>query len=435
MDITPQGFNDETTQRGQQHSQEPSTLAERIGVLKADISPLDKLRQLTEFYPEMKQLVQPLAASPEGNVTIANQTFGEQIFDLSNETVIEYNRTAICLCSLEQVIMGKYDDFTACQTDPSSRLTRESFKALQEYTEEILQCPEALDAMITWLAINDLGKVKSIKDFIDSREGKQSDHDAVLSKVLEKYPHLSPSFERLSRHYQDIIFKSLRANFSLGQFIQGENVPASLEKVRYLDSEAREFDMLYSLYDIAGALGQFVQNGSAVMIEQNFQVFKAAVDTLQETTMEEASDQIYAKFLRKRVEMLGLPFKNDQDYAIAQLVCMMPVNPLEAMIVADAFTKLPQEIKTILQTELVKKGTNDGKAIILYYAPAFLRNIRRTVEKRFKDQRETDPFRKVVEFSLHRLAEIYKEVRDNIPDSSENGIYVFDLADRAKENY
>ena len=135
--------------------------------------------------------------------------------------------------------MGKYDDFTACQTDPSSRLTCESFKALQEYTEEILQCPEALDAMITWLAINDLGKVKSIKDFIDSREGKQSDHDAVLSKVLEKYPHLSPSFERLSRHYQDIIFKSLRANFSLGQFIQGENVPASLEKVRYLDSEAR----------------------------------------------------------------------------------------------------------------------------------------------------------------------------------------------------
>ena len=51
MDITPQGFNDETTQRGQQHSQEPSTLAERIGVLKADISPLDKLRQLTEFIP------------------------------------------------------------------------------------------------------------------------------------------------------------------------------------------------------------------------------------------------------------------------------------------------------------------------------------------------------------------------------------------------
>ena len=289
--------------------------------------------------------------------------------------------------------------------------------------------------MITLLAINDLGKINSIKDFIESREGKQPDHDAVLSKVLEKYSHLSPSFERLSSQYQNIILKGLKSNFNIGQFIQGENIPVSLEKAKYLDSQARNFYMLYSLYDIAGASGQFVQNGSAVMTEQNFQVFKIAVDIIQRAKHDEASEQIYAKFLRKRVEQLGLPFKNDQDYAVARLVCMMQVTPSEAKIVADTFDKLPQKIKTFLQTELVKKGTNDGKAILLYYAPAFLRNIRKAVEKRFKHQGETDPFRKATEFSLHRLAEIYKEVRDSIPDSSENGVYVVNIADYARRTY
>ena len=95
MNIIPQGFDGETTQKGQQDSQETSTIAERIRVLKADISSLDRLRQLTELYPEMKQLVMPIAASPEAHVIIPNQTFGEQIFDLSNEAVIEYNRTVI----------------------------------------------------------------------------------------------------------------------------------------------------------------------------------------------------------------------------------------------------------------------------------------------------------------------------------------------------
>ena len=414
MDITPSGFDDETAQGGQQHSRETSTVAERIRVLKADIPSLDKLRQLTELYPEMKQLVMPIAASPETHVMLPNQTFGEQIFDLPSEAVVEYNRTVICLCSLEQVITGKYDKFTACQEDPSSRLTRKSFKALQEYTEEVLQSSEAIDAMITLLAINDLGKVNSINDFIESREGKQPDHDAVLSKVLEKYSHLSPTFERLSSQYQDIILKGLKANFNIGQFIQGENIPVSLENVKYLDSQARNFYMLYSLYDTAGAVGQFVQNGSAVMTKQNFQVFKIAVDIIPRARHAESSEQIYAKFLRKRVEQLGLPFKNDQDYAIARLVCMMQVMPSEATIVADTFDKLPQKIKTFLQTELVKKGTNDGKAILLYYAPAFLRNMRKAVEKRFKHQGEANPFRKATEFSLRRLAEIYKEVRDSI---------------------
>ncbi len=409
-----------------------STLTERVALLKADMPPFEKLQQFIKIYPEMKQLIQAVDETPEKHATITKKTFGEQLFGLPKKAVIEFNRTAVAMLSLEQVVNNRYGDFTACQKE-SERLTPESFGKIREHTLHTLGSPEALDAMDAYLSFNDLGKVSGVREEIEEKYGKHDDHDAVLATILKKHPDRVPSFQRLSPNYQDMILKSLDANFNLGQFVQAECPPASLEGVLHIKPETRSFLVIESRCDISGAIGQFVQNGSAIMTEPYFQAFQAAKESLEEAKPGDKPEQVYKNCLGKRAKLLGMPFENDQDYAAVRLACKLRATPADAGLVTAALEFLPEEPKNVLTKEALKKGTDDGKALLLTYEPAFLNNARKAVEPLLKEQGEENPSVKAMAYALRDLAKIYQEVRSTVPNSSENGVYTFDISARARE--
>ena len=100
--------------------------------------------------------------------------------------------------AVEWLLKGDYESFTACQD--KQKLTPESFKKMSEYTSGILKDDEALDAMITFMVINDLGKIQKVVDQLAEETGTHNvDHDKILLSALEKNgDKVSPSYGRLS---------------------------------------------------------------------------------------------------------------------------------------------------------------------------------------------------------------------------------------------
>ncbi len=259
-------------------------------------------------YQEMGWLTGGVEATPEASVAAqGGVTIGEQIFPaLDKEDLVEFNRTAVGILTLHWVMNGDYESFTACQAEPT-RLTQGGFAQLQTYTKSILKTPEDFNAMETFMVINDLGKVKSIVGQIAERTGTQDvDHDKVLLVGLENSPEISPSFQKLSPEHKEMILNGLRTKFNIGQFIQGENVPASLDGLGDVDQQSLKFYLLHALYDIAGAAGQAVQNGSVIMNEPTYGNFQLAIGSLEKIGEGQTSDVAYDAYLAGKGEQLGL---------------------------------------------------------------------------------------------------------------------------------
>ncbi len=136
------------------------------------------------------------------------------------------------------------------------------------------------------MVVNDLGKVKGVVKNIAEKSGiKDVDHDKLLFAGLSQHPEISPSFQKLSSRHKKLILNGLKTEFNIGQFIQGENVPASLEGLKGIDEESLKFYLLHALYDIAGAAGQSVQNGSVIMNEPTYENFRLAIDSPAEANV------------------------------------------------------------------------------------------------------------------------------------------------------
>ena len=207
------------------------------------------LQETVAKYPEMAWLTGDVQATPEASVEAEDgKTFGEVLFSGADKaSLTELNRTAVGLATLYWVLKDDYESFTACQK--ASKLTPESFKTLRDWTVGILPDDEAFDAMVVYTVINDLGKIQSVIEKARAMGIENVDHDKVLVAVLEQKPEISPSFQGLSSHYQNLILTGLRAEFNLGQFVQGENVPASLQKLVGIDQLGLNFYFLHTLFE------------------------------------------------------------------------------------------------------------------------------------------------------------------------------------------
>ena len=140
-------------------------------------------------------------------------------------------------------------------------------------------------AMQAYLVINDLGKIVSFVEQIERELKLQSvdkaayrilSYDKILYEGLKKRPVLSPTFLALSAEYQQIILEGLKTKFNMGQFIQSENLPANLLPIQGIDPKSLNFYMLHVFYDIAGAAGHNVSNGSIIITENYWKNFKLA---------------------------------------------------------------------------------------------------------------------------------------------------------------
>lgn len=375
------------------------------------------LKQLVEQYPELSWLTGEVQSTPEMSQDVdGTKTLGEQIFPtLEKASLTEFNRTAVGLACLNWVLEGDYSSFTACQKD--GKMTEESFQELREYTQKVLQDRSAQEAMVVYTIINDLGKIEAVIQKAKALGVEDIDHDKVLVRVLETSSKISPSFNNLPQKYKQLILEGLNAEFNLGQYAQAENVPGSLSKLSGLSQEALDFCLIHTLFDVAGAAGQFVQNGSVVLSEATYQSFKLAMETLRNVQAEGVVNTYNAYLLRKAAT-LGI----DSLYhnkMITRLCCMLRISSHEqAQIVSDVVEELkdsPQRnIIHILDKEIGETGV-DGWATLTYYAPAILANLLKgKADQEYKD---------ALKAGLSTLAIIYQESRMITRKRDGNGVF------------
>lgn len=391
-------------------------------------SDIDTIKGVIQYYPEMAQLAGNVQATPEGLRSEALE--GSPSKQLYGTQHIEFDRTAVGILALKWVLNGNYAQFTSPQ-NAAVKLTQKSFDDLRNWTKNILKTPEDIDAMITYMVINDLGKINAVIDEIERKTGMSDvDHDKVLLVALEKHPEISPSFQRLAKHYQEMIIKGLAAKFNIGQFIQGENVPASLLGLKGLDQASLDFYLLHAVYDIAGAAGHVNPKGSVIMSEPTYQGFYLSIASIEKLVQGADAEQVYNDYLETRGKILGIDIKDAFGKAAERInLLVRSANAAQAKEVEEVLHSLPKNVLAILEKELSISGVNDGWAILLYYSPAVLAN---TIAKLTKDG-VADARKKGLEIGLTTLARLFQEARALIKKRTGNGVYTLMVSEIAKQ--
>ena len=287
---------------------------------------------------------------------------------------MEYKRTKAGMDLLVMVYNGEYDSFTDCQKHPD-KLSRESFNEMRAFVKEAIKTKEDLEAILVTLVINDLGKINSFVEEVAKKLGIESvDHDVILFKGLESMPELSPSFNELGAEYKAMILNGLKTAFNMGQFVQSECMLNNVQPFIELDKRTRDFYLIHSLFDVAGAAGHVVQNGSPIATESYWQNFKAAKNALYSNTVDVVAE---FEYLEERGKMLGLNSEVKDDLAAIKICNMARINnPKDAALAVTALRNEPEQVSKRVIKELTRTQTADldGPAILLYYAPAMFCN-------------------------------------------------------------
>lgn len=347
---------------------------------------------------------------------------------------MEFKRTKLSLDLLQWIFEGNYEKFTECQAD-SIKLSRESFHEIQQYTCSTLKTDADKYAMEAYLVINDLGKIVSFVEQIESKLHIQSvDHDELLYEGLKRMPQLSPTFISLSEEYKDIILTGLKTKFNMGQFIQSENLAANLLPLQGIDIKSLNYYMLHVFFDIAGAAGHVKSNGSIIVTEDYWKSFKAANNVICDMVCGKLDAQeAYNKYLSKRAEMAKLQFVSNEDTAIIKICNLIRVySPNDAKQVKQSYYNLPVQVREMLTKELIKDGITDN-GILLYYAPATLSNA----INYFKSIGEMSAINKAMEIVLPILANIYGLTKAKISKAKKSlkvcTVFIADVAEKAKK--
>lgn len=433
------------------------------------------IKSLTLKYPEMRWLTWNVDATPEATFQANNdKSIWEHVFPLlGKKELIEFNRTAvwiICLYLAYEWTDESYAKFTESQKDLNLRLTRENFNHLHNYTKNIVPNEDDFEALIIYTVINDLWKIHSIIEQIKIESWNEFalknishslsiesiveytvrnnmlkiedivsmikkeiwesnvDHDKVLLNGLEKHPQISPSFEELTWKHQSNILTGLRWEFNMGQFLQAENLPANLIKLKWMDENSFNFYMTHFLFDLAWAAWQFVQNGSVIIDNPTYEWYIIWEQILKQYINWEIDElTAYNTYINIKSKKFGINIDNPKNYTLTKLACMIRVKTKEDMEnLIDIFETLWENTKAILVKELSKNWVNDWYASLIYYSPALLTNLQSKLWKQ-----------EWLKLWLTTLARIFQEARINIKNRKWNGVYtvlIKKIADIAAEN-
>jgi len=397
------------------------------------------------LYPELRWLTKKVEISPEDAKAVPHEK--SHSVAMFGEFHPEVDRTVTSILVLQQILAGDYEGMTATQAPPV-RLKPESFEEVRRIFLKILGKdpnadyshlkgqaaieaidPEKLDAMVTYMAIHDLGKSKTFANVVEKVTLKlDPDHDRILVYGLGAEPMLSLSYERLGPKYKQLIMQGMQADFNMGQFAQAENVPGSMEKLLGLNSDAFDFYFVHLMLDVAGATGVREPSGSKVMIEPVYKGFSLGHEFLPELFRGKSPVEVYDQFLKARATQLGLPFETPADRAMARVALLSRAMSSDAAAKASqVFNSLPKNEREVLISELNRNGFGDGHASLLYYFPAMIDNAR----KGTKDSDEG------LRIGLQAAARVFSQARtEYLKGKKGSGVYTVNikqLADLALE--
>jgi len=296
----------------------------------------------------------------------------------------EVNRTLVSALALRWLHNSQYDAFVAGQAE-SVRLTRESFAWMKEREAE---APDDLDALITALIINDLGKDATLASDYYNRTGEDIsglNHDAILLKAARQ-PGMIAALDRLDLRQRQEILRGLElgAYFNYGQLAQAENAPACLGVLCHFSGQADQravaLHFLEQLLDIAGAAGHMDWTSARKLIEPIIQAYRVSYDVVSgilSGTIEPCAG--YNLILARRADLLSrrgfrtLSSDIADERALLRLMCMGGVADESAAALFDnAWKSLEAPTRQHLVRSLNAPGTPSEPAVQVTYAPALL---------------------------------------------------------------
>lgn len=287
-------------------------------------------------------------------------------------------------------------------------------------------CQERFIAMLALTAIHDIMKVEILcpsvceahAPFRDYRAGdKIGDHDVALGYVLEKFPHLLPSFAGLEPAQRKAVeFTQSKMEYNQGWLVQGEAPPGRLFSnfKTLLTSGGVEacnvsFYFVHWLTDLAGAEPYPLEGSEKFVLKFPHAVLVAFLKSFPvvQSLADATETEVYEKYLGTRWSEANMtqPVGSEESIAKMRLVCMSQAH---AVKVCEAFDSLADEEKRVLSREMARTGCegqmyslyepahggqDEAPAILVYYGPAMM-------QKFGKDE----PVK-----ALKRLCEVYKQ--------------------------
>lgn len=299
-------------------------------------------------------------------------------FDTSD--TVEKKRELCALLAVYWIVSDQYDLFVRSQKSDAC-MSKQSWQKLQEWSRGAMRLSEnstTVRTMFVFVAIMSVGKIKSFRAAFSP---ECQDPGDSLHQVLQKMPFVLPSFLMLDKSAQQMILSSLVAGeFNFGQFLQAENVPASLSVVKDISQGGvlLGFFLFKIFVAMCGILGMKSLEGSLFMTETMFSNFKVGLDVLDNLNSE-SSGQVYNRFLAARATAQGIDFQADDNEcrAIVRLACMLRTfdRPGGEEVVA-AFRDLDPAVRKRLIFYLSADGINVRPAFLLFNAPNMLTNAR-----------------------------------------------------------
>lgn len=211
---------------------------------------------------------------------------------------------------------------------------------------------------------------------------------------------------------------------NLGQYIQGECVDYSFNKVLNLSSFERTLMVAEAMLDIGGVLGHVNnQNGSAILNQStadNILTAENILSTCQDST------KIFDEFLTQKADKMQISYPDSEVRKTITRICLMMrlSNRTDIQVVENEITNNLDNYRTLIY-ELNQSGYNNKPAILLYYSPALLSNACGY----FKRNNSETPISDALKTCLPFMQNVMIGTRANA--KQENGIITVMLRDAA----
>lgn len=367
----------------------PANLGKFETTLNSSIQGLNWVRLCVKMHPELLWLADKnVRVTQEANASLQG-AYSEQLF---GNKYIEFDRTIMTLHCLRLILdgsEGSYEEFTKAQS-PNEKLKEESFKDLHILASSLLKSEmlgmselEILQAMEASLILGDIGKSERARVIFSEYGVSAPDHDdfhSELIPLLEKMPHLSPTFNSLSLAARELIFKTadLAHYGHIAHLEGGPNMFKKLKnsKIAFEDPKFLLFDFFIHICDVAGALGHVNNSSSIVYTESTYQTKKAVLEACQVlANPDKCEEDAYMAYLGQVANWLGLDIENNEDRILARVGAMLRLRrPEEGHFLKVAMQSIPNKVQLKIIDQLdVENGVEFKKTPT--YIPAVLINL------------------------------------------------------------
>ena len=351
------------------------------------------------------------------------KTFGQILFPNVNiDQLKEFDRTVLSVLLYYYIKDNRYDKFVM-QQSLDNKLSKETFDLIREFMKSNFNTPEKERLLLYYMVINDLGKSQQVVDTLKSKGIETVDHDLLLNYLLQF--GMLPTLNSFSKESQESLANVLNYGINVGQYIQGECVDYSFNKVLNLSQFERTLMVAEAMLDIGGVLGHINnQDGSAILNESTADNILTASTIL--STCEDVT-KIFDEFLTKKADDMGIENLNPKlRKAITKICLMMRLYKKEDIeIVKNEITANVTQYESLIH-EFNQSGYNGCQAILLYYSPALLSNANSC----FKKNNSINSIRDSLKTCLPFMQKVLQNVRLNA-DNNQNGVMTVMLKDAA----